>query len=120
MRSLVITAVIIIFCAVTSVVATVAPMINVSTMPATEINESTIQQFNSEGGIVSSQTGLDQYYSKNINIVDILVSIATGIIFIGDKLQSFGMDAGLATVINVILGIALAFDQLMYWGKIPW
>jgi hypothetical protein len=79
-----------------------------------------MEQFNSQGQIVSSQSGQDQYAVQNINIINVLSSVVTGVIFFGSSLVKFGMDPLLAYSINLALGILVAFDQLMYWGKISW
>jgi hypothetical protein len=120
MRSLVITAVVLLFSIIASVVANVAPIIQTSAMPTSSFNQTTMQEFNSQGQIVSSQTGMDQYYAQNINIINVLSSVVTGVIFFGDSLVKFGMDEFMAYSINLILGVLVAFDQLMYWGKISW
>lgn len=120
MRSLVITAVVILFSIVGSVVANVAPVMNINTMPAAGFNQTTTVQFNAQGGITSSQTGQDQYYLQNINIVNLLTGIVFGVIYFGGTLQSYGMDPVTANAINLIMGLLVAFDLLMFWGKIPW
>lgn len=122
MRSLVITALIIIFSIVFSVVTSAVPYMSGDTMPPTTINETTVTTYTEGGTAITAneQGGQDTYYTKNIDIIGFMIDLVSGTIFIGGRLHSMGMDWGLAIAINSILGLLVVLDQLMYWGKIQW
>ena len=121
MRSLVITAIIILFCALTSIITNIAPMIMGDAMPADGLNQSTVTTMTDNGQIANSQSGgLNTYYGSQVSITSILINIVTGTIYIGGRLQAMGMDALTANFINLLLAILVAFDQITFWGKIPW
>lgn len=122
MRSLVITALIIIFSIVFGVITTVVPYMVGDTMPTNTINETTVTTY-IEGGtsITTNEQGAqDTYYNKNIDVIGLMTDLVSGTIFMGGRLHSMGMDWGLALAINSILGLLVVLDQLMYWGKIHW
>lgn len=122
MRSLVITAAILIFSMIFSCVTAIAPYIAGDTMPSTSFNQSTVTTVMEGGNTITtnSASGQDAYYNKNIDVIGMAGDIVSGTIFIGGRLHDMGMDWGLALAINGILGVLVLFDQLMYWGKIQW
>jgi hypothetical protein len=89
-------------------------------MPESGLNQSTIDEFTGQAGITTSADGQNQYYVQNINVINLLQSIVSGVIFIGEPLQNMGMDTGLALSINAILGLDVALDLLLFWRGIHW
>jgi hypothetical protein len=120
MRSLVITAVILIFCALSSVLYNASSMLQTDTGPTSGLNQSTVQGFSQQAGITTGTDGQNAFYTQGISVISLLTDTVTGTIFIGSVLQNWGMDEGLADAINVILGIVVGFDLLMFWRGIAW
>jgi hypothetical protein len=120
MRSLVITAAIIIFNIVITVLATVAPMMDVDSPTNVTLNQSTLTGFNEQGQIITGTDSQNKYYDKTISITDMLWNMSAGVVNIGGRLTQFGMDSGLALAITTILDMLILLDLLVYWRGINW
>jgi hypothetical protein len=120
MRSLVITAAILFFNIVMSVLANVAPYIYGDTPVPVNVNQTIITNMTDQGHIVSSEDYQNTYYGNQISITNTLWNIITGTIFIGVPLMKMGMDSVLAVAINAILGVLVLFDLYTLWKGTPW
>jgi hypothetical protein len=119
MRSLVLTALVILFCIVSNFISA-SGMFQLDTMPDSGLNQSTIQSFTSQSGITTAEDGQNAFYTQGINIVNFMIGLATGKAFIGDILGNWGFSGPAVIAANAIIGLLISLDLLLLWRGIHW
>jgi predicted MFS family arabinose efflux permease len=119
MRSLVLTALVILFCIVSNYVSA-SGMFPMDSMPDSGLNQSTIQGFTSQSGITTAEDGQNAFYTQGINIVNFMIGLATGKAFIGDILGNWGFNGPAVIAANAVIGLLISLDLLLLWRGVHW
>lgn len=119
MRSLVLTAVVIIFCIVSNLLSAMG-VFAIDSMPNSGLNQSTIQGFTTQGGITTAEDGQNAFYTQGINVVNFMIGLATGKSFVGDIVGNWGFNGPLVIAANAIVGLIIGLDLLLLWRGINW
>jgi hypothetical protein len=119
MRSLVLTALVLLFCIMSNALSAMG-VFKMDAMPEPGLNQSTLQEFTSQGELVKYEAGQDAYYTQGTNAVNFMIGLATGNTFIGDILGNWRLSGPLVIAANAIIVLAVTLDLLLLWRGIHW